>query len=55
MENVPAYYDTATITTIRSFIVKALAVNLIKLFCPSFTKFRNKLDCLSLVRISSLD
>jgi hypothetical protein len=29
-------------------------VNIIKLFCPSFTNFSNKLECLSLVSLSSL-
>jgi hypothetical protein len=28
--------------------------NFLKLFCPSFTKFRNKLECLSLASLSWL-
>ncbi len=33
MANTLAYYDTATITAVKSFIVQAPGVNFIKLFC----------------------
>jgi hypothetical protein len=35
--NALAYYDTATITAVKSFIVQAPGVNLLKLFCSKFT------------------
>jgi hypothetical protein len=33
--NTLAYYDTATITAVKSFIVQALGVNVTKLFSSS--------------------
>ncbi len=35
--NALAYYDTATITAVKSFIVQAPGVNLLKLFYSKFT------------------
>ncbi len=35
MVNTLAYYDTATITAVKSFIVQALGVNVTKLFSSS--------------------
>ncbi len=37
--NTLAYYDTATITAIKSFIVQALGANVIKLFTAVIYEF----------------
>ncbi len=46
MSNTLAYYDTATITVVISFIVKAPVANVIKLFTSLIYECSNKLDCL---------
>jgi hypothetical protein len=46
--NTLAYYDTATITTVKRFITPAHGVNPKKLFTVVIYSFRNKLECLSL-------
>ena len=54
MVNAPAYYDTATITAVKSVIVQAPGANVIKLFMVVSYDFYNKLECLSLASLSSL-
>jgi hypothetical protein len=41
--NILAYYDTGTITPVKSFIVQAPVANVVKLLCPLFTNFCTKL------------
>ncbi len=49
MANTLAYYDTATITAVKSFIVQAPGGQSCKTFYGSNLRiFRNKLECLSL-------
>jgi hypothetical protein len=52
--NTIAYDDTATITTIKDFIVQALMANVIQLFTDVSLTFHNKLERLSLTSLSSL-
>ncbi len=44
-----AYYDTAIITALKSFIVQATGVNALKTFSSSMLLRHNKLECLNLV------
>jgi hypothetical protein len=46
--NIQAYYNTATITAVISFIVQALELNLENFFQPLLLACHNKLECLSL-------
>jgi hypothetical protein len=39
---------------VKSFITLTPGTNVIRLFCPSYTNFRDKLECLSLASIASL-
>ncbi len=54
MANTLAYYDTTTITAVKSVIVQALGLMkqseacIIKLITAVIYGFRNKLECLSL-------
>jgi hypothetical protein len=52
--NTLAYYDSAIITSVKSFKVKALGVNVIHPFCLSVMFSQNKLGCLSPARVISL-
>ncbi len=54
MVNTLAYYDTAIITSVKIFKVKALGVNVIHPFCLSVMLSQNKLGCLSPARVISL-
>ncbi len=49
-----SYYDTATITGVKFFILQPTRVNPIKNLRSKFMDFRNKLECLSLASLSSL-
>jgi hypothetical protein len=46
--NTLAYYDTATITAVKSFIVQAPGACIIKLITAVIYGFRNKQECLTL-------
>ncbi len=43
-----AYYDTATMSAVKSFIVQTPGACVIKLIMAAIYSFRNKLECLSL-------
>jgi hypothetical protein len=54
MANTLAYYNTATITAIKRFIVQAIGANPIKDFTTVIYRFCNKLECLSLTSLYSI-
>ncbi len=54
MANTLAYYDTATITAVKSFIVQAPVDNVIKLITAVIYGFCNKLECLSRASLSRI-
>ncbi len=54
MANALAYYGTATITAVKSFIVQAPGVKVIKRNTSKFTNVRNKPECLFLASLSFL-
>ncbi len=47
-QNPVAYYDMATIIALKSFVVQASGVNVLKLFSFSLGLSKTKLECLSL-------
>ncbi len=49
-----AYFDTATITAVLSFIVQASAINVNEFFSLSLTIGQNKLQCLLLLSFITL-
>jgi hypothetical protein len=54
VENTLAYYGTARIIVLKSFLVQSLGANVIRLFTAVIYKFCKKLERLSLASLSSL-
>ncbi len=51
--NTLTYFDTATITVVKSFMVQDPGANVMKIFAAVITNFCNKVERLSLASLSS--